>query len=232
MGEGFQFIDIIFLAMLAAFIALRLRSVLGRRTGNERRPDEKTQRRFGDDAPGDGKVADVAHPVNGAAVEVPDYRFILSPASPAFDGIEEIRRADRNFSLEQFAAGARGAYELVLTSFWNGDRDEFRPFVSDEVFAQFDAVISARTAAGQSLKNHLEHVSHLEIVEAKLKGSLAEITVQFTSDFILMTIDGEGRVVDGNPVDTVEAKDIWTFSRDLSSADPNWTLIVTRSGDA
>ncbi len=229
MNEGFQFLDIIFLAMLAGFIALRLRSVLGRRTGHERRPDEANEERYPGapkQAPQTDDVGSDAAPVNFPA---PDYRLIMSPSSPAFDGVEAIRRYDRDFHLEQFVAGARGAYEMILTSFWSGDREEFRPFVSDDVYAQFDAAIRMRVADGESLKNTLERVRHAEIIDASLNGALASITIRFVGDAILMTLDREGRIIAGDPQDTVEVKDEWTFERNLDNQDPNWTLVATHS---
>lgn len=231
MSEAFPYIDIILLAMIAAFVALRLRSVLGRRTGNERRPSEEAQQRYSDtprEGPNGGDT-----PVDVADVEgmpAPDYRMILSPSSTAFDGIEAIRDKDPAFDVDQFAAGARGAYELILTSFWSGNLDELRPFVSDAVFEDFKAAADALEKEGQTLDNSLERVRKIEFVDAGLEdGKTAEITLKFTSDVRLMTKDSEGRIIAGDPVDDAEAIDRWTFERDLTSADPNWTLIATES---
>ena len=229
MSDGFQFIDIIFLAMLAAFIALRLRSVLGRRTGHERRPSEETAERAG--APEkktlSAEAAAADHP--GGETAAADYRFILKSSSPAFDGVDAIIRHDPSFSPESFAAGARSAYQLILEGFWHGDSDAFRPFVSRDIFQQFDSAIKARQAAGEQVKNTLEKVRTVEIAEAGVRDGIARVEVRFTADVITMTVDKEGRVMEGNPVDTIEVKDVWTFERQLASADPNWTLVATRS---
>lgn len=245
MNDGFQFIDIIFLAMLAGFIALRLRSVLGRRTGHERPPEEASRRYTGapkEDAKepakdaalpprGDDYVTDIkadqrsANATQGGA----DYRLVLSPSSPAFDGIEAIRHKDRDFSPDQFAAGARAAYEMILSGFWSGRTADFRPFVSDEVFAQFEAAIRVRKAEGQTLRNKLERVRRVDFADAGLTGSLASISLLFVSDAILTTLDSEGRIIAGDPADPVEVKDQWTFERDLRTADPNWILVATHS---
>jgi predicted lipid-binding transport protein (Tim44 family) len=230
MNEGFQFLDIIFLAMLAAFVALRLRSVLGRRTGNERRPSEEVQRRYSGAAKKDLDGAPLGPTVDAPADA--DYRLILSPSSAAFDGIEAIRKRDRYFDFEGFVAGARGAYELILNAFWEGDRDTLRPFVSDEIFDRFDHAIRLRERDGQTLQNKLERVRRVEVRDAALKGTVAEISLVFVSDVVLVTVDAEGRVVEGNPVDVIDSRDIWTFERDLSTDDPNWTLIATCSGTA
>ncbi|MBW7835183.1 MAG: Tim44 domain-containing protein [Sphingomonadales bacterium] len=228
MSDGFQFIDIIFLAMLAVFIALRLRSVLGRRTGHERPPSEEATERAG--AP-EQKTAPTAAAAGHPAGEAPaaDYRFILKSSSPAFDGVDAIVRQDPSFSPESFAAGARSAYQLILEGFWQADSDAFRPFVSREIFQQFDGAIKARQAAGEQVKNTLEKVRAVEIVEAGVRDGMARVVVRFTADIITMTVDKEGRVTEGNPVDTIEVKDVWTFERQLASADPNWMLVATRS---
>jgi len=239
MSDGFQFFDIIFLAMLAGFIILRLRSVLGRRTGNERPPSEEMQRRYEGAAEkpvaatiGGQNGAGDAPAMGGLGAEAAEYRLELDEHSPAFDGIEAIRQHDRGFDLEGFVAGARAAYDLILNGFWSGDREAFRPFVSDEVFDQFNEVIRERERDGMSLDNKLERVRRIEVVAARLHGSVAETVLRFVTDAIFVTVDSEGRVAEGNPVDEVEVQDIWTFERDLDSRDPNWTLVSTASDDA
>ena len=229
MSDGFQFIDIIFLAMLAAFIALRLRGVLGRRTGHERRQSEEATERAG--APEKKAASAEAAPADRLPGEAPaaDYRFTLKSSSPAFDGVDAIARHDPSFSPENFAAGARSAYQLILEGFWHGDSDAFRPFVSREIFQQFDTAIKARQAAGEQVKTTLEKVRAVEIVEAGVSDGMARVVVRLTADIITMTVDKEGRVIEGNPVDTIDVKDVWTFERQLASADPNWTLVATRS---
>lgn len=230
MSEGFQILDIILLAMIAGFIALRLRSVLGRRTGHERPPSEQTQARYGG-AESKSAPAD-APPIDAPAA---DYRLILKPGSAAADGVDAIARRDGAFDLDSFVQGARGAYELILDGFWRGDREAFRAFVSDDIFNQFDAAIAAREADGETVKNTLDRVRSVEVVSADIRasssGDMASIAVRFTADVVVMTLDRDGRVVSGNPVDKVEVKDVWTFERRLDSADPNWTLVATRSED-
>ncbi|MDA5192371.1 Tim44/TimA family putative adaptor protein [Govanella unica] len=242
MNDGFQFLDIIFLAMLAGFIALRLRSVLGRRTGHERPPEEASRRYTG--APKDDSKAPEKDPVKdrdyGMDVEpdakpvvmtqnTTDYRMVLSPSSPAFDGVEDIRRRDPGFSPSQFAAGARAAYDMILTGFWDGKTAEFRPYVSDEVFAQFEAAIRMRKTEGQTLRNKLDRVSRVEFADASLNGTVASISMLFVSDAILTTLDREDRIIAGDPSDPVEVNDQWTFERDLRGNDPNWILVATHS---
>lgn len=228
MSDAFPYIEIILLAMFAAFVALRLRSVLGRRTGNERRPSEEMQRRY------EGAAADDV--INGDLAADPDapvadYRMVLSPSSGAFDGIEAIRDADRAFDIDQFVAGARSAYELILTAFWDDRLDDLRPFVSDAVYDDFAAAAAARQEDNTTVDNSLERVRKIEFEDARIDGEAAEITLKFISEVRLVTKDSEGRIIAGDPVDTTEAIDIWTFERALASHDPNWTLVATASGE-
>lgn len=235
MSEGFQFFDIIFLAMLAGFVVLRLRSVLGRRTGNERPPAEEAQGRY-NGRPVQGPAADKAAADAALGIDVAaapaDYRLVLENASPASDGVEAIRQKDRHFNLDAFVRGAGDAYDLILNGFWSGDRDSFRPFVSREVYDQFDQAIRGREEDGISLQNSIEQVERIEVVDARLHGSMAEITLRFHTEAVFVTLDGEGRVIEGNPVDRVKVEDVWTFERDLTSNDPSWILISTASEDA
>ncbi|MEX1147324.1 MAG: Tim44/TimA family putative adaptor protein [Sphingomonadales bacterium] len=227
MNESFPYIDIILLAMFAGFIALRLRSVLGRRTGSERPPSEDVQKRYSDESP-DSTVNrnDVAMDDD---MPQADYRLVVDPSTAAAREIESISAADRGFDMEQFAAGARGAYDLILNAFWNNELDEIRPFVSDPVYKDFATAAEGLASDGSSFDNTLERVRKIELDDARLDDQRAEITLRFISDVRLVTKDREGRVIAGNPVDETEAIDVWTFERDLVSRDPNWVLVATAS---
>lgn len=228
MTESFPYIDIILLAMFAGFIALRLRSVLGRRTGQERRPPEDVQSRYTGEAEDAAAAAgDVTLGMDD--VQKSDYRIEIDTDSNAFRQIEAIRKADPGFDPEQFAAGARWAYDLILNSFWTNDLEELRPFVSDAVYQDFSAAAKALADDGCSFENSLERVRKIEFDDASIEDNRAEITLRFVSDVRLVTKDSEGRVIAGNPVDETEVIDVWTFERDLTSTDPNWTLIATTS---
>ena len=229
MGEGLQFIDIILLAMLAGFIALRLKSVLGRRTGNERPPTPDTvpngtagDRREG--ATFEGTLARDAVPARSDTV-------VQLEADPRLrEGFGQIQSADPQFDVDYFIDGARHAYELVLEAFWAGDRESLRPLLSDEVFEQFDAAIGAREDAGHVVDNRIVDLAEATIADARLNGTNAEIAVRFETDLITVTRDGSGKVVDGNLSDATRVTDVWTFTRDTRSGDPNWTLVATRAG--
>jgi len=213
-------VEIFFLAMLAGFIGLRLYHVLGRRTGDEK-PVADTFRPAG---------ADVARPANPrrAAPDAP-ITFDL-PADIAPDvrpGLEEVVRADRSFSPERFLAGSQGAYAMTLEAFWKGDLDELADLVSDEMLENFKAAIDARTGSGEKLDNRLLQVDRAQIVGAHMNGTMAELTVRFDAEIVSVTRDEEGRVIAGDPNQSVETHDLWTFSRHTASSDPAWLLVAT-----
>jgi len=225
MGSGFQYLDLIFFGLVAVFLVMRLRSVLGRRTGQEQpRPDPFTGPPAKDPAtagraPG-APLPDIAtKPTIGAN----------GPATPLAAGIARIRSADAGFEESQFIAGARGAFEMIVNAFAAADSAVLRPLLSDEVFANFSRAIDERKRNGQTLSTTLVGIRSAEILEADLQGRNAMVTMKIVSDQINVTRDGGGRTVDGDPTAVVAVTDIWTFSRNTRSRDPNWTLVATRS---
>lgn len=222
MNDGFQFIDIIFFAMVAAFLVLRLRSVLGRRTGHERqRPDPFAR---GPQAPAKDNV-----------VELPDRRRQTGDAvaatygGPIAAGLTQIQIADPTFSPEGFLEGARAAFGMIVGAYAAGDTEALRPLLEDQVFANFEAAVQARKAAGETLQTELVSIKSADFEEAKVDGRTAVVTVKFVSEQINAVRDANGEVIDGDPTRIAEVIDIWTFSRDTRSRDPNWFLVATRS---
>jgi predicted lipid-binding transport protein (Tim44 family) len=222
MGGGFQFLDLIFFAVVAVFLVMRLRSVLGRRTGTEQRRD-----------PFAGVPTAEPPSLRKPAAPLPDLAnkpvLDATAESPVAAGLARIREVDSSFDQEQFLAGARGAFEMIVNAYAVGDAAKLRPLLSDEVFANFNTAIEERRKAGQSHSTTLIGIRSLDIVEAELQGRTALVTVKIVSDQINVTRDGEGRVVDGNPTAAVTITDLWTFSRNTRSRDPNWQLVATRS---
>lgn len=214
-------ITIVLLAMIAAFLGLRLYSVLGKRTGHEqepvlRRPEERarTAQPSKDDVI-EGRVVD--------AVPVPDT--VYHPAAET--GVRKILNADRNFDVGKFLGGAQAAYRMVLEAFWAADRETLRDLCDDDVYAAFDGAITAREAAGETLDNRLVAIEEATIVGASLNGSIADVIVRFDADISAVTRDKDGQVTAGSMSDGVQTHDIWTFTRDLASNDPNWVLDET-----
>jgi predicted lipid-binding transport protein (Tim44 family) len=230
MSEGFAYIDILFFAMVAAFIALRLRSVLGRRTGQERRREGDGFSGGRSNGAGDAGDNVVALPdrASGAAA---DAGITDLAEGDVKTGLTEIRIADGQFDLASFLAGARGAFEMIVDAYAAGDKAALRPLLDDEVFGGFAGAIDQRQADGQTLETQLVAVNAVDVVEAAMVGSRARVVVRFTSEQINVVRDAEGGVVDGDPTQAEEVVDIWTFERNVRSRDPNWTLVETRTPD-
>ena len=230
MSESFAFIDIIFFAMVAAFIAFRLRSVLGRRTGNERR---RTNPYLSAEKKREGQTAD-------NVVKLPERHVSREDEEPVFadikdaklkQGLTEIRLADPHFDLDDFVAGARAAFGMVLDAFANGDKAALRPLLADPVYEGFSAAIDQREAAGEKLTTEIVTMRASEVAEAGMHGPFAKLTVKFVTEQINATRDAEGNVVDGDASQIAELVDLWTFARDTRTDDPNWQLVETRTPD-
>jgi predicted lipid-binding transport protein (Tim44 family) len=225
MSEGFAYIDILFFAMVAAFIAFRLRSVLGRRTGQERRRSTD----FGGARVNGATDNVVALPDrSGQAVETEAGIANLADGSVKA-GLTQIRLADTRFDLRQFLRGARSAFEMTVEAYGAGDKNALRPLLADDVFEGFATAIDQRQAAGQTLDSQLIAIRAADVVEAGLQGSDARISVRFTSEQVNVVRDRDGNVVDGDPGVAEDVIDIWTFERDTGSTDPNWMLVETRT---
>jgi predicted lipid-binding transport protein (Tim44 family) len=227
MSEGFQYIDILFFAMVAAFIALRLRSVLGRRTGHERRRSGG----FGSPRPKGAADNVVTLPDRSSAQAEVDAGLVDLADGSVKTGLTQVRLADSRFDLQRFLAGARAAFEMIVEAYAAGDKAALRPLLADDVYRGFEGAIDQRQAAGQTLETQLTAVPAAEVVGARMDGSRARITVRFKSEQINLLKDAEGKVVDGDPGTALDVIDIWTFERDTTSPDPNWALVETRTPD-
>ena len=225
MSDGFQFLDIVLFAMVAAFLVLRLRSVLGKRTGHEQpRQDPMSQRN--QDAEAEGNVVEMPSRNRDAGF---DPLADLDPDDPLTAGIMNIRAADDTFDPGGFADGARGAFEMIVQAFAAGDRDNLQMLLSDDVYENFEAAIDERDEAEETLESTIIGIKSADVIEAGMDRQNAMVTVKFVSEQVNVTRDSEDRIVDGDPNQVTEITDIWTFSRDTKSRDPNWKLVETRS---
>ncbi len=221
MGDGFQFFDIVLFAAIAGFLVLRLRSVLGRRTGQEQRRDPFAPPNAAGGPASPEKV--IPLPPRGRGLE-----GTTSPA-PATEPTARLRAADPGFDENAFLRGARGAFEIIVNAFAAGDTAALKPLLSRDVFESFNEAIAARIAARETLETTLMSIKLAEIVEATVMGSTVRITVKFVSDQVNITRAADGAILEGDANHIVEKTDFWTFSRALRSPDPNWTLIATHS---
>lgn len=210
---------IVILAMIFALLALRLYSVLGKRTGHEQQMP----------APVDDRPS-VAAPSPRGAVDVrPDPvrvgEALMAPE--AQNGLRAIIAVDRNFDVARFLTGARAAYGMTLEAFWQGEKDRLRSLCDADVYGAFATAIDEREAAGHVLDNRLVRIDAARITEASLNGSTAQISVQFEADIAAVTRDAQGTVIAGSLEDAIPTHEAWTFARDLRSRSPDWTLVAT-----
>ena len=211
---------IVILALIAGFLALRLYSVLGKRTGHEQEPALRSAE--------DRAKVTVLQPrtmtdMAGDSVRLADG--LIAQGGEA--GVRALIAADRNFDVPQFIEGAKVAYKMVLEAFWRGDRSELEWLCDTDVLTSFEESIAQREAAGHVLDNRLVRIEKAQIVGASVDGRVAEVSLRFEADIAAVTRDKDGNVVAGSLTDAVGTNDIWTFTRDLRSTDPNWKLSET-----
>lgn len=211
---------VVLLAMVAAFLALRLYSVLGKRTGHEQPLPKPAEERF----PPSSLPRQVETPVEPRDAGARVF------SDGAERGVRALIAADPSFDVAQFLDGAKGAYRMVLEAFWNGDRETMRELCDDDVYAGFVGAIDAREAAGETLANSLIRIEEVRVHSASLDGRMARIALLFVADIAAVTRDKDGNVIAGSLDDAVESRDVWTFSRNVSARDPNWLLDETDEG--
>jgi predicted lipid-binding transport protein (Tim44 family) len=213
--------ELILFGMVAAFLVLRLRSVLGKRTGYERpaQPVAAPGARPAETRPGGAPQA--AQPGQPHLV-VPDAR------TPPGQALSRIGAEDPAFDAYRFLAGAEGAFRMIVGAFAAGDRTTLKPLLSDDSYAGFEHAITAREQAHETQRTEVRGVTELAIDAADLRGSTADVTVKFVTEQVNITMAADGSVAHGHDGVT-ELTDLWTFQRDLRSPDPTWRLVATRS---
>ncbi|WOF43107.1 Tim44/TimA family putative adaptor protein [Sphingopyxis indica] len=212
--------SIVLLAMIAAFLGMRLYSVLGKRTGHEQEPvlprrEERTAL-----APVRVDEGDALPPPATAATDAAG--LVYEPAAEA--GLRTLLAADRHFDAGRFVEGANAAYRMILEAYWAGDRDTLRDLCDDDSYQAFADAIDAREARGETLDNRLVGIEATKITAVEVGRSDARITVRYQADISAVTRDAEGKVIAGSLSDAVPATDLWTFRRAVGSSDPNWVL--------
>jgi predicted lipid-binding transport protein (Tim44 family) len=220
LSGGFP-IDLILFGMIAAFLVLRLRSILGRRTGFERpaQPYQPPQ-----PPPAAGPILEgQAEPVTQRGEwRMPD------PGSPVGLTLSQMKSVDRGFDPNAFLNGAENAFRITVGAFASGDRATLRTLLSDDMYQAFEHAIADREAQGQTQSTEIRAIRSLAIEDAVLKGTVADVTVRIVSDQVSLTRGRDGQPVVGTDAVT-EITDLWTFERDLGRQDPTWRLIAARS---
>ena len=213
---------IVLLALVAAFLGLRLYSVLGKRTGHEQEPVARQ--------PIESTPTMVRQPLpagdSGATLPKGD---IAAADMAAQSGLRAIVNADRTFDVGFFVEGSKSAYKMVLEAYWKGDKDGLRFLCDDDVYQSFAEAIDGRLERGETLENRLVRIDEARIVDASFDHPMARVTVRFDADIAALIKDAEGNVIGGSLTDAVETHDVWTFMRDVKSGDRNWKLDETDS---
>lgn len=240
MQNSFDMTTLVFLA-LAVFVAWKLRSVLGQKTGHEKPPVNPFPRR---DAPSDRpdqaasaerrdnvvRMPGVANDQPGSQIPAAERWKDIAPAdSPVFAGLEAIVRQEPDFEPAGFLVGAKSAYETIVTAFARGDRKMLKGLLAKEVYDGFEQAIAEREKRGEKAESSFVSIDKAQIVAVDVKGKVAQVTIAFVSQLISVVRDAQGTVVDGSADAVSEVSDVWTFSRQLGSRDPNWLLVATES---
>jgi len=233
----FDIYTIIFLA-LAVFIFLRLRSVLGQRTGRERPPyDPYSAREQVRPAPEKvvalpNRNAEAKPPlvIDAEAAPVERWKGVAAADSAVARGLDSIAAADPDFDAKHFLTGARAAYEMIVMAFAEGDKRTLGNLLAREVYDGFERAITERESKGNKVETRFVSIDTADISAVELRGRTAQVTVRFVSKLVSATRDKDGTVVDGNPEAVTDVTDVWTFARDMSSRDPNWKLVATEAG--
>jgi predicted lipid-binding transport protein (Tim44 family) len=243
MSEAFDIYTLLFL-VLAVVIFIRLRNVLGRRTGNERPPyDPYTTpdaKRAGTREASEPVVAlprsrASRGPVGAQGPSNEDIEARLgrhaTKDSPLGQSLTALMRADPGFDPGQFLDGAKGAYEMIVMAFAEGDEASLKQLLGEDVFEGFSRAIREREARGEKVESSLVGIDKADIIESEVKNRTAYVTVKFVSELISVTRDSDGEVVEGDPKKVREVTDIWTFCRDIASKNPNWKLVATEAAN-
>lgn len=218
MGAELQFIDIIIFAVIAVLLVLRLRSVLGQRTGYEQPQDEIRANRF-DQTDNDNEPVQLFPKASG-------------DAGVAALGLDALRQIDRSFNEKQFIDGATAAFEMILTAYAEGDLAQLKRLLGYDLLKSFTASIQARTAAKESLVITLDDIREVSILNISVIDQVASITVHFHSVQTRIAKDENGEIIESDDAEARGFTDIWTFERDLTLSDPNWKLVETESETA
>jgi predicted lipid-binding transport protein (Tim44 family) len=233
--QNFDVLTLVFLG-LAVFVIFKLRSVLGTRTGTERKPEDMMRREDANPYQ-QGQMPNNVVPMPGMrqpntpAIAEPEARLaaLMPKDHPAFPGLVQIMAADPEFDPQDFVQGARGAYEMIVMAFAQGDKRTLKDLLAKDVFEGFEAAINDREKRKEKVETQFVSIDKAEIIDSMLRVRHAQVTVKFMSKLITATRDAAGTVIDGSAEKVADVTDIWTFQRDVSTNDPNWRLIATES---
>lgn len=223
--DTFQFADIIILALIAGFIALRLRNTLGKDVGH--RPDSTQLRR------------QMGKELEDRVVALPTAKTAKDTLKPqedkAFDKlnadlqkkVEIIKKADPGFNLSEFFEGAKGAFEWVMKAYNDGDKSTLKQLLSSDVYTEFEEAMIDRMSSPARAHTTLVAIDEISLIDAEVKDTKTHITVRYLTDQIHVVKNEDEEVISGNPSEMIQVEDEWVFERAVKSRDPNWTIIDT-----
>ncbi len=218
---GSQMIQIIILAAVALFLVLRLRSVLGSRDGFEKQPQVPASNQS---APRDRQF----EVIEGGGPD-PDIADLVDADGPAGQALAAMKRVDPAFNVHEFTHGARAAYEMIVMAYENGDLDTLREFLAPDVFQPFADAIETRNAKGYTVQADFIGVREVTLTDAHFDPATNEgdISMRFIGELTSVVRDPDGKIVEGDPKEIKQQRDVWTFSRNMASDNPNWLLVGT-----
>ena len=202
MSEAFQYIDILILAIIAGIVLLRLRSVLGRRTGHEK--TDKTS-------------------YNYETPQTSQEEKVI-PIEPK---TSSSKREDGWFDNDDFLRGAANAYETIVTNFENGNKDALKSLLSDDVLNSFSSVIDERNRKNETVEFNFIGIEKSEIVHKDLKKNPMQVTVRFISEMITCIKNSKDEVISGSLNQIQKITDVWTFEKIKDKKSSNWLLTAT-----
>lgn len=210
--------QLVILGVIALFVILRLRSVLGTRSGFE--PKNIPKPTFQKD---NAQVRDSDNKVDR---DIADYVSLDSPSGKA---LSQMKKAEESFLLTEFIQGAGQAYEMILIAFEEGDRDGLRPFLADDVYDSFEAVITEREKAKLNIDATFIGLREIKLSSAEYdwRTKEGEITLSLIAELTTVITDKNNKTIEGDKNTIKRQKDIWTFSRIMGNDNPNWTLVAT-----
>jgi predicted lipid-binding transport protein (Tim44 family) len=235
-NDSSMILTLVFLG-LAVFVIMKLRSVLGTKTGFERTPDEirrEIEARHNPQRQGDNVVQlpTASRPAQADQPEMTQaerWKGVAQAGTPLAAGLDAILQADPTFDARGFGAGAKAAYEMIVQAYAKGERKTLKDLLAKDVFDGFAGAISERENRGETSETTFVSIDKADLIGAEMRGKMAQVTVSFASKLITATRDRNGVVVDGSAEKIVDVNDIWTFARDVSTRDPNWRLVATES---
>ena len=212
-------IQLLVLAGIAVFLILRLKNVLGTRDGFEPGPSQKPM-------PDRRPQRDFEVIEGGPDLDITDH---VDEGSPQAEALAEMKRLEPSFSVSEFLGGARGAYEMIVMGYENGDLDAIQPYLAEDIYESFVDGVAAREDQGLTIEANFIGVREIKLVDATLDNETgdADLTIRFIGELTSAVKNSEGEIIEGSTTEVKRQKDTWTFSRQMGTDDPNWLLVST-----